>query len=50
MISCEVEKNAVIRNHERNETRLAGDVFSNERADVGEVIRDSGAHNSVRIG
>ena len=34
--------NAVIRSHERNETRAAVDVFSNERADGGGVITDRG--------
>jgi hypothetical protein len=42
--------NAVIRNDERNETRAAVDVLSNERADVGGGIRDSGTLISVIIG
>ena len=42
--------NAVIRNHERNETRAAVDVISIERADVGGVITESGTHNFVIIG
>jgi hypothetical protein len=42
--------NAVIRNHERNETG-AVDVLPNERADLGGAVTDSGnLHNSVIIG
>jgi len=43
--------NAVIRNHERNETRKAAVVsLSNESADVGGAPTDSGTPNSVIIG